>query len=724
MNDKNLSTGFLYTFKQVERINLYQILFLVIYCIGFAAVYQGLPPTWHFYVIPIGLFISTITFHRIFTSIRQRDSSETHRLTLLRRFLFVQVVINLFHTAIAIHLSGGPLSAAPMGFVLYISMLAVVFNWGQLITVNILSVILYVGLIELYKSGMLDLVLPPNIPVLPITRELITSLEIVYVGAMLLGGMLLAISARFLWKAFYTAQAQQDFLDQLNRLTQISLTRSDMPTMHQTLVDQLGDMLQASYILVAFWDEHTMQLAAGNAFQRSPARESDRIWAFIDDDAFADALRRLDQPLFVERTRKSAAEGSDFSQYFPCCPWLAFPMWDYPERQFLGCIVVVYPKNSHLTSLETGRAQQGVELVSTLISRARLYNLAVHRANLLHEFSTRITDMTSDIKRTSLLPSIVESARGLLKANRAALFLFDPAAARLRCEFSVGLSEEYILKFQTHFEGTRRLLASREEPFILVPDVLHDERTSPLTNLIRREGFRAYAVFALPSPDGPVGSLAIYWDQVHAITSEEIAVARLFANRAGALLHNAMLYDRATEEVLTDPLTGLPNRRHLDKRIIEEAHRTFRFGHQFSLLMIDLDEFKDVNDSFGHPMGDSVLQQVATNLQRAVRGSDFIARYGGDEFAVILPESGREAATVVAEKLRVALASCDIHLPNQTRRYISGSMGVAIFPEDTTVPDELVHIADKRLYASKNTASREIITRDTPSPQSVSQPKG
>jgi diguanylate cyclase (GGDEF)-like protein len=262
-----------------------------------------------------------------------------------------------------------------------------------------------------------------------------------------------------------------------------------------------------------------------------------------------------------------------------------------------------------------------------------------------------------------------------------------------------------------HFDESPEGLLLRDQNYVLIPDVHRDSRTSPVQGLITGEKFMAYAVFSLTALDGSLGTLSLYWDQPHAISSEEVAVGCLFAQRAGALVHNVRLYEQISVESLTDSLTNLPNRRYIDQRLSEETQRSNRYGHPYALLMLDLDGFKAINDCFGHPIGDSVLKQVAEALQRVLRSTDVLTRYGGDEFAVILPETSQEEAVVVAEKLRAALASTKLHLPHDTHRYVSACMGIAIYPLDTSSSDDLVRVADKRMYEAKRQGSGGIVSR-------------
>jgi diguanylate cyclase (GGDEF)-like protein len=322
----------------------------------------------------------------------------------------------------------------------------------------------------------------------------------------------------------------------------------------------------------------------------------------------------------------------------------------------------------------------------------------------------QVSRLTSDLKQTTLLPAIVESARGLLSAERAALHMVDKATQKMRCDFSVGLSDNYLEHMANHFGESPEGQILFDQSYILIPDVRRDSRTSPFQGLIAREKFLAYAVFAFSSPDGSLGALSLYWDRPHAISSEEVTVGCLFAKRAGVLVHNMRLYEQISADSMTDSLTGLPNRRYIDQRLEEESQRSDRYGHPYVLLMIDLDGFKAVNDCFGHQIGDSVLQQVSESLQRALRSTDVLTRYGGDEFAIILPETSLEEALHVAEKLKAMLAATKLHLPHETQRFVSACMGAAVYPLEAQTSAELIRIADHRMYEAKHLGYGAVIS--------------
>jgi diguanylate cyclase (GGDEF)-like protein len=156
-----------------------------------------------------------------------------------------------------------------------------------------------------------------------------------------------------------------------------------------------------------------------------------------------------------------------------------------------------------------------------------------------------------------------------------------------------------------------------------------------------------------------------------------------------------------------DSLTGLYTHRYFYDQLVHEVERSLRYGHPLSLLMIDLDRFKEMNDTYGHLMGDKLLKLVADTITGCVRGSDVVGRYGGDEFVVILPDTKPEEARAVAEKLRAAVRGHQAWDLSPDRLTLSISVGVASCPEDARSVNELLQVADRRLYAQKPRKARQ-----------------
>ncbi|MBK7858610.1 MAG: diguanylate cyclase [Archangiaceae bacterium] len=186
------------------------------------------------------------------------------------------------------------------------------------------------------------------------------------------------------------------------------------------------------------------------------------------------------------------------------------------------------------------------------------------------------------------------------------------------------------------------------------------------------------------------------------ISAEEIELCTAVADQAAMAVQNARLHQQTVELSITDPLTGVPNRRHLFAQLDAEINRANRFGTQLSILMIDIDHFKRLNDGAGHAAGDDVLREVCDLMRRNVRRVDTLARYGGEEFVVVLPQVTRNEALEVAEKLRRAVEEAPVpHRDVQPSGKVTISVGVSNLPVDATDQARLVDCADAALYASK-----------------------
>lgn len=185
----------------------------------------------------------------------------------------------------------------------------------------------------------------------------------------------------------------------------------------------------------------------------------------------------------------------------------------------------------------------------------------------------------------------------------------------------------------------------------------------------------------------------------HVFSDHEIKFCHVMADVAGQALERAEHFAEVSEAARRDGLTGLLNVRTFYRHLAEETSRSERSGATYSLLMIDVDYLKHINDVYGHPAGDQVLRNIATALLEEVRQIDTAARYGGEEFAVLLPETGKERALVVAERLRERIE----HTRHEgVHEGVTASIGLATYPDDATVARDLVHRADQALYISKD----------------------
>jgi diguanylate cyclase (GGDEF)-like protein/putative nucleotidyltransferase with HDIG domain len=223
----------------------------------------------------------------------------------------------------------------------------------------------------------------------------------------------------------------------------------------------------------------------------------------------------------------------------------------------------------------------------------------------------------------------------------------------------------------------------------------------------------------LPDSVAGIALPVFYAEQLHGIlyiessvpvefSEEEILLLRTLADLIAGALHNALSFQKAQEQAITDGLTGVKTHRFFMEALSAEWKRSTRAGRAFALALMDLDRFKFVNDFYGHLEGDLVLQRVGQILETNCRRSDVVARYGGDEFVILMPETSMEHARQLASKLRGWVSSD----PLLREKNISASFGIACYPLHGSSPQELIQVADASMYLSKHQGGNAVSTAD------------
>ena len=185
------------------------------------------------------------------------------------------------------------------------------------------------------------------------------------------------------------------------------------------------------------------------------------------------------------------------------------------------------------------------------------------------------------------------------------------------------------------------------------------------------------------------------------LDAEQVEVVASLAARVVVALENARLHRIVERQALHDELTGLANRRSVENTLHSELARAARYGDHVCFVLCDLDDFKNVNDTYGHPVGDDALRAFAAALNATVREVDLAGRWGGEEFALVLPGTDAEGGAALAERARVKIEARDLRTPDGRIVKLTSSFGVAAYPDCAELAD-LVAAADSALYAAKN----------------------
>src|SRR5882762_2363807 len=210
------------------------------------------------------------------------------------------------------------------------------------------------------------------------------------------------------------------------------------------------------------------------------------------------------------------------------------------------------------------------------------------------------------------------------------------------------------------------------------------------------------AALPLFKDDVLIGARSVYSTEVEQYTDEHLRLLETVTKLASDALTNAMHHAKAESNALTDPLTGLPNPRYMSLRFEQEASRARRSHRPFQVVMLDLDDFKLVNDTYGHKVGDKMLREVARIIQEQLREYDFLARYAGDEFVAIVQEVENCQVDDLRSRIEAAVSSFSMHVRGDQRAHVGISVGTATFDTDGDTLDQLLIVADQAMYRVKS----------------------
>lgn len=355
------------------------------------------------------------------------------------------------------------------------------------------------------------------------------------------------------------------------------------------------------------------------------------------------------------------------------------------------------------------RDQALIELLAGRLATRLLQLRQEEELRQERHFSTRMVSMISTLalaeSREELFGSLLEMSAELVEATSGSLMLFDEHRQILQIAAAKGMSPPLARSMAVPLgEGIAGRVARNGLP-LLVNDIERDSRVAALN----RPRFRTKSFISLPlrNRERLVGvlNLADKRDD-SSFTEVDLNLVFSFASQAVLMIDRAAVMERAGQlEKLsvTDPLTGLYNRRFLESRLEEERSRSRRQGQTFSVILADLDNFKLYNDICGHLAGDKALCKAAMLMRRSAREMDLVVRYGGEEFCLILPNTGKKESLFVAERLRRSIET-DI-FPGETNLplgRLTVSLGVSAYPEDGEAIHDLLHAADLALYRAKN----------------------
>jgi diguanylate cyclase (GGDEF)-like protein len=310
--------------------------------------------------------------------------------------------------------------------------------------------------------------------------------------------------------------------------------------------------------------------------------------------------------------------------------------------------------------------------------------------------------LTSSLNLDSILQTIMEKMAEYFRPDTWSLLMVDEEKEELYFAIAVGDAAEALKTVRLKLgEGIAGWVAQHGES-LLVPDVYTDPRFAKRIDEMTKWETRSIICIPLKSKHRVLGVIQLINVDMQGFGGNEMLLLQALADYAAIAIDNARAVEKIQELTITDDCTGLYNARHLYKTLEAEVYRSSRFGYEFSILFLDLDHFKLVNDTHGHLVGSRLLAEIGYAINSHLRLIDYAFRYGGDEFVVLLPQTSKESALVVARRLRDVFRTESWLKADGLNLNIRASMGVATFPEDAKSSHEIIRQADEMMYAVKN----------------------
>ena len=505
-------------------------------------------------------------------------------------------------------------------------------------------------------------------------------------------------------RLFNAAQIHARQMALLNEITHTALLKTDLHEMLNALANRMNELIASDHCYITLWNAELQQVFPGGA--SGDLIDLYQNWAPGPGQlTLTAAVLAANAPITVTDAPHSQYLLPGPIGEFPSQTLLGLPM--IIGEQKLGAILIGYTVEHTFTNREIAICQQATGQVAIVIENARLYQQARQAAEkraILHRVSQEI--VTASFDGEQIYTAIHHAATLLMPVEAIAITLITPDSTQAEAVYLIDKDGRAPNQLFPKDQGlTGNVLGSGTT--INIPDV---NQSPNLRGLHFGSQEQTRSVLALPLRAGEriIGMLSVQSYQPNAYSSEDEYLLEMLAATAAIAIENSRLLKEIQWLAITDPLTGLYNRRGLFELAEREVERYRRFGRPFCVYMLDIDLFKQINDTYGHAAGDQVLVGLARRLQQRIRDVDIIGRYGGEEIVVVLPETQLSQALLAAERARNHIQGHPI-ATDKGDIPVTVSIGVAEIDAQVSDLAALVDRADSAMYAAKQAGRNRVL---------------
>jgi diguanylate cyclase (GGDEF)-like protein len=472
-------------------------------------------------------------------------------------------------------------------------------------------------------------------------------------------------------------------------------SRLDQDEILRTIQVELGQIFDNSHFYIAFQDAEQVRFELEVRDNRIQAKRTREL-----RNAFTEYVIRSGEPLLIRSELEAVRKRLGISHVpeRPAKCLIAAPI--FLGKRATGVMVAMNAdrefvfEQRDLDVLVTAAGQ-----VSVAMENARLFSEEQRRSRQLAFLNNVSRTAISSDDPVHMLSQIAGEIQKNFSFDHIGIGLLDYGTKEIEIKAEAGIT--------AHAMGRRIALGTgilgrvaRTGERAMVQNALPGQLSGILPDS------RAVLCIPITYGDNLLGVLNIESCNENAFAPQDVLILNTLADLLATALHNAFVFQKLQQQSITDGLTGIKTRRFVWEALSAEWKRASRSGRPFSVVLIDLDKFKEVNDTMGHFEGDLVLARVGRLLEQKSRQSNVVARYGGDEFIVLMPDTGAEQAQVLAERLRQWIAA-DAML---SEHRITGSFGVASFPMHGFSIEDIIRVADAGMYVSKRSGGNLVST--------------
>ena len=499
----------------------------------------------------------------------------------------------------------------------------------------------------------------------------------------------------------------------LNDITLAAIESTELNETLQIIVDRLGELINADGCFISLWNPQSQKAVPAAAY--GPMRETyQKIVPKPDEPTVTEAALQQQKPIVINDVLNSPYISKELAEKFPACSILTLPL--IVDGQKLGAALITFNKHHTFTDKEIALGEQASHQVALAILKARLLDTAQQRAIEAETLREAGAAVAANLKLDEAIDSILEQLNQVVPYDSASVQLLQDGYLTIVGQHGFEDPSSVLgMKFALSDDNPNSIVLERCQTYIIknAPEAYKNFNKEPHNHI------RGWMGVPLLVHDRVIGMLALDSNNPDQFNTEHSRLVSAFAAQVAIALDNANLYEETHRLAITDSLTDIYNRRQFMQLAQQELHRARRYQRPVSIIMMDIDHFKKVNDTYGHLIGDQVLHDIAQICKNDLREMDIIGRYGGEEFAILLPETPSfldgtktenadiPSAKTVAERLCQLLNDTLLETIKGTIS-VTASFGIVGMEKDMDKIETLLDRADTALYIAKQRGRNQV----------------